>query len=384
MAVWSARKAKRPADEPAPRGVALPVAAAADPSVPPTTGWLVRGKDGRLTAYAPVSGGVLRWTETRVGGPEWSGPVHIPAPGVLPYLSIAQGADGYVHLVGLRRTSTATEVVYALQYQSGLAVRDWVPVGSPYADRPDLAAQIGLPSAVVDSTGSLHVFVRNAGGGISGRAQVASGKWNRWADLKGSGVLGAISASVTAEGLMEVVAVTEDRLLRWEQTEVGVKFVRAADLETRAEPSSLCAEQTAPGRLTHFWLDAQDGTVRAWRPSSAAAAAASAAGGPGAVGGGGGTGPVAALRTPVDGRDCTVLARRDAATGRPALAVYATEEESAAAEWAVTGERCVGAPALALDGRGRVVLAVFGADGTLRVARQRSGPGLALEAWARV
>ncbi|WP_240003169.1 hypothetical protein [Streptomyces cinnamoneus] len=40
----------------------------------PTTGWLLRGKDGRLTAYAPVSGGVVRWTETRPGGPEWTGP----------------------------------------------------------------------------------------------------------------------------------------------------------------------------------------------------------------------------------------------------------------------------------------------------------------------
>ncbi|WP_226962668.1 hypothetical protein [Streptomyces sp. C8S0] len=75
--------------------------------------------------------------------------------------------------------------MYALQYQSGLAVRDWAPVGSPYQDRQDLAVPIGVPAAVVDSTNSLHVFVRNAGGGVSGRAQVASGKWNRWADLKG-------------------------------------------------------------------------------------------------------------------------------------------------------------------------------------------------------
>ncbi len=102
-----------------------------------------------------------------------------------------------------------------------------------------------------------------------------------------------------------------------------------------------------------------------------------------AVGAGGGTGPVAVLRTPVDGVDCTVLARRDAVTGRPALAVYTTEEESAGTEWTLTGDPCVGAPALALDGRGQVVLAVFGADGTLRVARQRGGRGLSLEAWAR-
>ncbi|GAA4920120.1 hypothetical protein ACFPM3_00780 [Streptomyces coeruleoprunus] len=372
MAVWSARKAKRPGDGPAPRGAAL--APVVDPSVPPTTGWLVRGKDGRLTAYAPVTEGVLRWTETRVGGPEWSGPVHIPAPGVLPYLSIAQGADGYVHLVGLRRTADSAEVVYALQYQSGLAVRDWVAVGSPYPDNPELSRQIGVPSAIVDSTNSLHVFVRNAGGGICGRAQVASGKWNRWADLKGSGILGSISASITAEGLMELAAPTADCLMRWDQEAVGVKFRRTEDIPARVEPSSLTTEQTGDGRLTHFWHDAKDGTVQAWRPASPASAA---------VGAGAGTGPVAALRTPVDGVDCTVLARRDAATGRPAIAAYPTEEESAGAEWTLTGDPCVGAPALALDGRGRVVLAVFGQDGTLRVARQKAEPGLALEAWTR-
>lgn len=377
MAVWSGRKSARSSDEP-PSRKAAPIPTV-DTSSAPTTGWLVRGKDGRLTAYAPGSDGVLRWTETRPGGPQWTGPEMIPGRGVLPYLSIAQGADGYVHLVSLRRSRladgrTGTDVVYAVQYQSGLAVRDWYPLGSPYPNDPDLAGQIGLPSAVIDAEGSLHVFVRNAGGGVCGRAQVPSGKWNKWADLKGSGGVGTVSASLTPDGLMELLVPTADHIMRWEQETPGVKFQRADDIPAKAAADSLSSERTGGSRLTHFWHDAGDNTVRAWRPTSDGAP----------LGNGAGTGPVALLRTPVDGHDCTILAHRDAATGRPALAAYPTEDESSGVTWTLTGEPCAGAPALAIDARGRVVMAAFGTDGTLRVTRQKDESGLALEAWTRV
>lgn len=108
---------------------------------PAVTGWLLRGTDGRLTAYAPCAGGVLRWTETHPGGPEWTGPELVaPATGLDPRLSVAQGGDGYVHLLALRRTTTPageprTDVVHAIQYQSGRPVKDWYPMGTPTATR---------------------------------------------------------------------------------------------------------------------------------------------------------------------------------------------------------------------------------------------------------
>ncbi len=351
----------------------------ADPSLPPTAGWLLRGKDGRLSAYTPAADGVLRWTEKRPGGPGWTGPELFPAPGILPYLAIAQGSDGYVQLVGLRRTpvaggEVATDVVQAIQYQSGRPMRDWYALGTPYAQDRGLAATIGLPAAVVDAEGSLHVFVRNAGGGVCGRAQVPNGKWNKWADLKGSGTLGLPAASVTDHGLMEVLAPAEDAVLRWDQETQGVKFRRSGDIAFSAADGSVSSERTGRERLTHFWRDAATGAVHAWREGMAA---------PAALGGEGGFGPVAVLRTPVDGQDCTILAQRGA-DGRPALAAYPTEKESAGLDWTPTGDPCVGAPALAIDGTGRVVLAALGADGSLRVTRQKSESGLAMEAWTRV
>ncbi|MFF8383429.1 hypothetical protein ACF053_07220 [Streptomyces kanasensis] len=399
MAVLFVRKAKKRAGEPAPAEEAPQ--AVLDPSVPAATGWLVRGKDGRLTAYAPGDGGVLRWTETRPGGPHWTGPELIPAPGLLPYVAVAQGADGYVHLVGLRRAPlpdgrTGTEVVYALQYQSGRPVRDWRPLGSPYPADPSLAEQMGHPSAVVDTDGSLNVFVRNAGGGVCARSQAKTGAWNAWVDLKGAAVRGTVSAALAGDGRVEVLAAASDRLLRWEREKPGVRFERAPDVSLRAAPSSAAAAVTGgDGGLSHFWHDADDRTVRAWRPPAEAVAGsegsegsrgadpAADAGGAARLGDGTGTGPVAVLRTVVDGHDCTVVAHRDEATGRSALAAYPTEEEGAGASWTLTGSPCLGAPALALDGAGRVVMAVIGTDGALWVARQKDESGLALGAWGR-
>ncbi|EMF53409.1 MULTISPECIES: hypothetical protein [Streptomyces] len=51
------------------------------------------------------------------------------------------------------------------------------------------------------------------------------------------------------------------------------------------------------------------------------------------------------------------------------LAACGTENDRAGMEWAPTGERCLGAPALARDAHGRVVLGVIGADCTLRTSR---------------
>ncbi|MFE7777226.1 hypothetical protein ACFU5O_25705 [Streptomyces sp. NPDC057445] len=386
MALRSARRSKRRAEESPESGMqprrtveetpSLP----ADPSLPPTTGWLRRGKDGRLSAYTPGADGVLRWTETRPGGPEWEGPQLFPSPGVTPSLGVAQGSDGYVQLVGLRQTRAAdgelvTDLAQTLQYQSGRPIRDWSGFGTPYPKDKELADRIGRPAAAVDTNGLLHVFIANACGGVCGRTQHANGRWGKWADLKGSNVQGVPAVTLTDAGVMEVVAVSPDRVLRWVQQEPGAAFFdRADDIEVSAVPGSVSAERTGRGRLTHFWRDAATGAVQAWREGMDQ---------PAALGGSGGTGPVALLRTPVDGHDCTIIAQlgRD---GRPELAAYPTEDESAGTVWTATGEPCVGAPALAIDGNGRVVLAAFGSDGALRVTRQKAETGLAMEAWTVV
>lgn len=383
MALGPARRSKQQAGRTrevptAGRGHA-PVSTAEDGS-PTVTGWLLCGKDGRLTAYAPTVGGVLRWTETRPAGPEWSGPELVaPADGLLPYLSFAQGADGYVHLFGLRQTPAGgdevrTDLVHAIQYQSGRPVKDWQPLGTPYPNDWRLAGQIGRPASVVDGVGNVHVFVRNVGGGVCGRSQTSSGAWRPWADLKGSGAHGRLAVAATGSGRAELLAPARDGIMRWLQDGDEPLFTRDEDIPAQVVDGSVSGVATGEDRVTFLWRDEKSAEVHAWRQDSV----------PEPLGGGTGTGPVALLRASVDGHDCTLMAQRDA-DGRPALAAYPTEDESAGAVWTGTGDACVGAPALAVDADGRVVLAAFAPDGGLRITRQKTTEsGLAMEAWTRI
>ncbi|MFF7652655.1 hypothetical protein ACFZCY_23040 [Streptomyces sp. NPDC007983] len=341
---------------------------------------LLRGKDGRLTAYALVAGGVARWTEDRPGGPDWTGPWLIQAPG-LSRVTAAQGPDGYVHLVGLRHTEgkdgPQADIVHATQFQTGRALTAWHSLGTPHPKDRAKAQRIGAPAAAVDSTGALRVFVRNAGGGVSARRQNPKGGWDRWTDWKGAHVLDGLSAAVTADGRLELLAPAgKGAALRWYQPEPGAAPKRGEDVPADARPDSASAVETSPGTVTHYWRDARSGEVMAWRPDAPA---------PAPLGGATGSGPVAVLRAPVDGHDCTVLAHRDAAGGRLAVAAHPAEDEAAGVWWTPSGDPGARHPALARDGHGLVVLAALAPDGGLLVARQKTDErGLALRAWSRV
>ncbi|MFH8289636.1 hypothetical protein [Streptomyces sp. NPDC018059] len=346
---------------------------------PDTARWLLRGKDGRLSAYARAEGGLLRWTESRAGGPEWDGPDFFEAPD-LTYLTLAQGADGYVHFVGRRerrdeKGEAVVDLVHSVQYQSGRPLMDWRSLGNPHTKLVERAPRLGAPAAAVDAAGTVHVFVRDAVNSVRMRREGKGGKWEGWKDFKVREALDGIAALATSTGRVEVHAPGAEATLRWAQEKQGGELTRADDIPLAPAPGSGTALETAPDRLTYYAADALGSGVLAHRP---------ALGGPAIpLGGAPGTGPVAALRTAIDGHDCTVLAHRTAA-GRPELAAFPTEDEEAGLWWAATGEPCLGAPALALDARGRVVMAAIGLDGTLRLARQKAEPGLALEAWTRV
>ncbi|MEU2210648.1 hypothetical protein AB0B95_17420 [Streptomyces hygroscopicus] len=341
---------------------------------------LLRGKDGRLTAYASATGGVARWTEDRPGGSSWTGPWLIEAPG-LSQLTVAQGADGYAHLVGKRRTEgkdgPRIDIVHATQFQTGRPLTAWHSLGSPHPKDRAKAQRIGAPAAAVDSTGALRVFVRNAGGGVSARRQDPKGTWDRWTDWKGTHVQDGLSAAATADGRLELFAPAgKGAALRWYQPEPGAAPQRGEDVPADVRPGSASAVESSPGTLTHYWRDAGSGEVLAWRPDAPAAAP---------LGGATGSGPVAVVRAVVDGHDCAVLAHRDTASGRVAVAAHPSEDEAAGVWWTPSGEQGAHTPALALDGRGQVVVAALGLDGRLLVARQKTDEaGLALRAWTRV
>ncbi|MGW4047090.1 hypothetical protein [Streptomyces sp. NPDC004721] len=360
------------------RRSSLPAAAASSPVVTGfvTGSWLVRGKDGRLTAYARCQEGLLRWTETRSGGPDWSGPDLFPVAG-LTHLTVAQGADTYVHFLGRRERRGAdgvarVDVVHAIQYQTGRPVTEWRSLGNPHK-QPDKAAGFGVPAGAVDAKGTVHVFVRNSGGGLMMRREGKGGGWGPWVDLRGADLRDGLTAAVTSTGHVEVFAPTADAVLHWFQPEPGAVPQRSHDIRPGPLPGSVTAVETAPGRLTCFWTDVSGSGLLCHRRGSWLVT----------LGGTPGDGANAVLRTTLDGYDCTVVAHRGAAGG-VLVGVCGTEAESSGVWWTDAGGNFASAPALVHDGYGRVVVAAFGADGALRLARQAPEPGLVLQDWARV
>ncbi|MDX3629091.1 hypothetical protein PV728_01940 [Streptomyces europaeiscabiei] len=338
--------------------------------------WLVLGKDGRLTAYARARTGLLRWTQEKPGGPRWTGPELFPVSG-LTDLHIVQGANTYVHFLGRREVvkadgPPAVDVVHAIQYQTGRPVTEWRSLGNPHKDRAK-AARFGTPTGGVSADGSVHVLARNAGGGVMLRRELTGGKWSPWTDLKGSGVQDPVTVVAYSSGRVEAMAGGRDVIMRWTQEKPGGDFGQAPTIPLAVARGSAVGLETGPDRATYYWTDPATGGIVAHRPGGRVIP----------LGGAPAEDPVAVLRAPLDGHDCTVLAHRDV-EGQVVLAACGTENEQAGVWWSPTGERCVGAPALARDAYGRVVLGAVGADGALRTARQNDEAGLAMAPFVRV
>ncbi len=282
------------------------------------------------------------------------------------------GGDGYGHLVAWRPTVPGESgLVHSTHFRPRLAPLDWQPIGHPdkQGDRT------GTPAVAVDALGRAHVFVRNAGGGLSMRAQKEKGGWEGWRDLKGEGVGETPVTAVRESGAIEVFATGRDGILHWRAEKQGTPPALQEGVGARARPGSLRALATSEDRVTLFFVDDASGEVRAWRPGGDPVPLLAAAG----------PGPLAALRCEIDGHDCTLLAQRTAG-GRVAFAAYPTELESAGAWWTESGPELPpdAEVALALDEDGRVVAASLSpSTGRLLLTRRKEEPGLALAAWGR-
>ncbi|MFE7577809.1 hypothetical protein ACFU5Z_24030 [Streptomyces sp. NPDC057521] len=338
--------------------------------------WLLAGHDGRLTVYLHTGDALLRWTQEAVGASRWSGPDAHPVKD-LTHLTVAQGQNRYVHFVGRRVRPkadgrSAVDIVCATQYQTGRPVTEWRSLGNPFKDL-DRSEQVGVPSAAVANGGALYVCVPTAWGGAALRREDRNGQWEAWKELDIAGVTDRPSLAATAGGLVELLAPTRAAALHLRQSGQGEGLVRGYDAGVVPLPGSATALETAPGRMTHYLTDVRGSGVVAFRPGNW----------PMPLGGTPGDGRIAAVRGTVDGFDCTVLAVRGP-DGSVHLGACSTEEERGGMWWTDTNATAAGDPSLALDGYGRVVVAVSGADGRPVLARQTDGPGLTLGDWSRI
>jgi hypothetical protein len=334
--------------------------------------WLLRGRDGRLAVYLIADDAVLCRAERFPGGP-WAAPrtvggdqkIH-PVPG------IGQGPDGYAHLASWWTTlKGVTGLVHSTHFRPLLAALDWAPVGHP--DKK--GDRTGTPAVAVDAQGRAYLFVRKADAGLGMIAQKEKGGWEPWRDLQGQGVQEAPVAVTAESGRVEAYATAPDGILHWRQTSEGAAPVLQEPLRAPVRAGTLRALATSAEHTTVFYTDGS-GDLCAWRPGGEPAALLTAAG----------PGPVAAVRTELDGHDCTLLAQRSAG-GRVAFAAYPTERESAGAWWTESGPPLPAdaVVALAKDHQDRVVAAALSpSTGALLLTRRKDEPGLALTAWQSV
>ncbi|MFI6491022.1 hypothetical protein [Streptomyces sp. NPDC050564] len=340
--------------------------------------WLTRGTDGRLSLFALAADGLLRWTEVRPGGPDWEGPAFFPVPAGLTHLSIVQGANGYLHFLA-RRTRrhadgrTTVDLMCTMQYQSGRPINEWRAIANPYKDTDDRHPRMGYPIGAVDGAGILHVFVRNAGRGLHLRHEDKDGKWRPWHDLRGSALHEGVVVGVTSKGRIGVLAPSDKPVHHWQQPVQGGQFERLEDIPVTIVPGTGVALETSEDQLTYYVNDAYSSSLLAIRPNGSVVP----------IGGAPGGGTPSALRTRIDGQDCTVLVHRGL-SGSPVFGAFVTNAEEWGVQWAEVGQPCLGDPIVTLDANGRIVLALLGTDGAPRVTRQSSADGLALGQWRQI
>lgn len=338
--------------------------------------WLLAGHDGRLTVYVHVDGAVLRWTEDAPGSLHWAGPDVIEAKGIT-HLTVVQGQNRYAHFLGRRSRPRAdgwstVDIMRATQYQTGRPVTEWRSLGNPFKEI-GRAVEVGGPAAAVAADGALHVCVPTGLGSLALRREDKQGQWEAWGKLPAAGVTDRPALAATSAGLVEALIPARTGALHLCQQKSGGPLVPGYEVGAIPLPGSVSSLETSPGRLTYYLTDVRGAGVAAFRAGRW----------PVPLGGEPGDGRIGAVRTMLDGLDCTVLGFRSL-TGTVRLGACATEGEQNGVWWTDTGKQCAGDPSLALDGHGRMAVAVVGEDGRPAVARQEDGQGLTLSDWHRI
>ncbi|MEV8522882.1 PIG-L family deacetylase [Streptomyces sp. NPDC052000] len=358
---------------------------------PGTSRWVAPLKDGRLAAFAVLSGAVRCWVERTAGKGPWAGPFDVvgSAGGPLdPQVEVVRHPDGTLQLFATRTVlpfkgqKHHKELVCAVQ--SGVGADGvpkfgaWSSLGTPDASG-DKSLETGYPATAVAPDGTVHVLARNWAGDIALRSGAGGKDWGPWQLLDHPPgkqpphplVVEGMDALVDSAGLLHVVAPVAKTLLHWVSAAPG-------EVPKLSAPTGL----TPSGSAVSLVADGRGGVSAVYRLAGTAQVAMASPKGSGAAWSVvrrapiGGYGRVSAARFGGSGGSLVLAARDD--QGR---VVPSSRESSAPDAWEVPGVQFVGIPGAAQDASGRGVLTVIGTDGQLYASRQ-TGPGARFGEWA--
>ncbi|WP_084477347.1 PIG-L family deacetylase [Actinokineospora enzanensis] len=177
---------------------------------PTGTTWVGANADGRLAAFAVLSGHLVAWRQG-TDGEFGRGEVLTTPWRLLPGLTVGRNADHRLQVLARRADTHEIVTTWQVEVNGGFS-GEWASLGNPNAGTGN-EAQVGAPVAVLGPDGLQRVAVKNGDGGISVLTQQeADGAWGTdWTDIgAGTGVQDPVALAVDRTDGVNVFAYSID------------------------------------------------------------------------------------------------------------------------------------------------------------------------------
>ncbi|MFI9309907.1 PIG-L family deacetylase [Streptomyces triculaminicus] len=184
-------------------------------------------RSGRLEAYGVLGLQAVRWQESAPGSGRWGAPQNLGGGPLAPSLAAVKDAKGRRLLFALRFSglegqgrSNSREIVVLEQRTPGGSFKAWTGLGNPER-KTERGRRVGMPAAVATPDGRVHLFVRNAGKGLSSRVREADGTWGKWQSLHGQEIQEGLTVTLDRQNRVHVFGVGRDTVHHWSQEAPG-------------------------------------------------------------------------------------------------------------------------------------------------------------------
>ncbi|MDN3296272.1 PIG-L family deacetylase [Streptomyces ficellus] len=307
-----------------------------------STTWVQQGaRPGELYAFAVLDGRLATWHRSPTG---WTGPVLHQGTGLDGGVTSVRLPDGRIAVFGTRTDLGDTPESYrrdvVMTLSENGAFGPWRSLGTPERDDAAGTSDISVPAVLVDRSGLMTVYVRDAGHTMRVTSQRPGGDWSPWRSAGGRDLRGNPVAAMDAAGRGYVFAATPKTVLAWTGRAPGTPAATGLPPTT----GSLSATPDGADGVRLWFRKPASGAVRTARFADGGAHASPVAELPGGVAGYGAVGAWGD-RLALRGRGGALAAAPHAGTDR----------------WTVDGSLFAGAPAAVPSG-----FATLGLDGRLR------------------
>ncbi|MFG2720381.1 PIG-L family deacetylase [Streptomyces sp. NPDC048416] len=227
-----------------------------------STSWLQAGKDGSLWAFGVLDQRLAVWHKAPGAHGAWSEPELLPGDGMDPGVSATRLPDGRLVVFGTRTLFGADqggyqrEVVTTVQGANG-DFGPWRSLGSPGTSASNGVFDMSTPSAAVDGTGRLTVFLRGGDRRLHSATATEDGGWTPWTTLGGAALIGDPVAVTDSAGRVHVFSSTPKTMSTWVQPNPGAPMPARAD-DTKLPPNTTGLSARPEGAGVRVYYRAAD------------------------------------------------------------------------------------------------------------------------------